>query len=163
MCPYNWSIVEFQRNDPCRKVNLNYQLRYGLNKKIIANEFNFKAVRASGAGGQHVNKVSSRVELSFNVQDSKGLTIREKNRLYLKLENRLTIDKTLLLQCDDSRSQHKNKDLVKKRFFDLLKKALHVPKKRKPTKPSKSSIEKRLKSKKITAQKKSSRKPPEIN
>jgi ribosome-associated protein len=66
----------------------------------------------------------------------------------------------LQLHCDESRSQHKNRDLVVKRFFDLLKNALTVPKKRKPTKPTRSSVEKRLKSKKQAAEKKSQRKKP---
>ncbi len=115
-------------------------------------------MRSSGAGGQHVNKVSSKVELSFNVPDSNGLSDKEKQRILLKLQSRLTNDGVFILQCDEARSQHRNKDLVVKRFFDLLKKALVVPKKRKPTKPTKSSKEKRLKSKKKIAEKKMSRK-----
>tara|TARA_Y100001933_G_scaffold265273_1_gene339358 strand:- start:35501 stop:35905 length:405 start_codon:yes stop_codon:yes gene_type:complete len=129
-----------------------------LDKKQIHRELQFKAMRSSGAGGQHVNKVSSKVELSFNVPDSNGLSDKEKQRILLKLQSRLTNDGVFILQCDEARSQHRNKDLVVKRFFDLLKKALVVPKKRKPTKPTKSSKEKRLKSKKKIAEKKMSRK-----
>lgn len=132
-----------------------------MDKKQIHKELQFKAMRSSGAGGQHVNKVSSKVELSFNIPDSKGLSEKEKQRILLKLQSRLTNDGVFILQCDEARSQHRNKDLVVKRFFDLLKKALIVPKKRKPTKPTKSSKEKRLKSKKITAEKKMSRKRPD--
>ena len=109
-----------------------------------------------------MNKVSSKVELTFNVPSSEGLSDGEKERLMLKLSSRLTNDGTLLLQCDEARSQHKNKELVVKRFFDVLKKALEVPKKRKPTKPSKSSIEKRLQSKKKASEKKEGRKPPDL-
>lgn len=109
-----------------------------------------------------MNKVSSKVELTFNVPSSEGLSDGEKERLLLKLSSRLTNDGTLLLQCDEARSQHKNKELVVKRFFDVLKKALEVPKKRKPTKPSKSSIEKRLQSKKKASEKKEGRKPPDL-
>jgi len=133
-----------------------------LDKKQLHRELQFKAMRSSGAGGQHVNKVSSKVELTFNISESEGLSDREKDRIFLKLQSRLTNDGTLVLQCDEARSQHRNKDLVVKRFFDILKNALVVPKKRKPTKPTKSSKEKRLKSKKITAEKKASRKKPDL-
>lgn len=134
-----------------------------MDKQQIHRELQFKAVRSSGAGGQHVNKVSSKVELAFNVLDSEGLTDTEKQRISLKLKSRLTNDAVLILQCDEARSQHKNKDLVLKRFFDVLKKALQVPKKRKPTKPTKSSVEKRLKLKKLSAEKKAKRKPPRLD
>ena len=133
-----------------------------MNPEIIAKELSFKAVRSSGAGGQHVNKVSSKVELSFDLTKSKGLSAVEKERLLLKLKNRLTKESLLILQCDEARSQYQNKNLVTKRFFELLKKGLHIPKQRKVTKPTKSSVEKRLKSKKATSQKKESRKRPEI-
>lgn len=131
-----------------------------MDKKQIHSELQFKAVRSSGAGGQHVNKVSTKVELTFDVAASQGLSTVEKERLFLKLKSRLTKDGVLQLHCDESRSQHKNRDLVVKRFFDLLKNALAVPKKRKPTKPTRSSVEKRLKSKKQAAEKKSQRKKP---
>lgn len=131
-----------------------------MDKKQIHSELQFKAVRSSGAGGQHVNKVSTKVELAFDVAASQGLSAVEKERLLLKLKSRLTKDGVLQLHCDESRSQHKNRDLVVKRLFDLLKNALTVPKKRKPTKPTRSSVEKRLKSKKQAAEKKSQRKKP---
>ncbi len=134
---------------------------FKLNKEQILKELRFKAIRSSGAGGQHVNKVSSKVELSFVAQLSEGLTHTEKERLLLKLGNRLNKEGGFILQCDEARSQHKNKQIVIKRFFDLLKKALEVPKTRKRTKPSKSSVEKRLKSKKIDSSKKANRKKPD--
>lgn len=102
------------------------------------------------------------MELTFDIPPSEGLSDTEKERLLLKLSSRLTNDGTLLLQCDEARSQHKNKELVVKRFFEVLKKALEVPKKRKPTQPTKSSIEKRLQSKKKAAEKKAKRKPPDL-
>ena len=129
-----------------------------MNKEIIAKELQFKAIRSGGPGGQHANKVASKVELSFNVDQSLGLSHSEKERLHLKLKPRLNLEGTLKLQCEESRSQHKNKQLVTQRFFEVLKKALEVRKKRKPTKPSKSSVEKRLKSKKMLSQKKAGRK-----
>lgn len=129
-----------------------------MNPKTIAQELQFKAIRSSGAGGQHVNKVSSKVELGFDIAKSQGLNNDEKERLFLKLKNRLTKEGILILQCDEARSQHQNKNLVIKRFFEVLKKGLHIPKKRKATTPSKSSIERRIKSKKINSQKKTNRK-----
>ncbi len=132
-----------------------------MNKEQIHRELQFKAIRSSGAGGQHVNKVSSKVELTFPLQASEGLSLLEKGRLLLKLDSKLTKEGLLILQCDEARSQHKNKEIVIKRFFSLLQKGLEVPKKRRPTKPSKSSIEKRLKSKKKDSDKKASRKKPD--
>ena len=132
-----------------------------MNQEQILNELQFKAIRSSGPGGQHANKVSSKVELSFQIAASDGLTERQKKRLLLKLGNKLSKEGVLILQCDESRSQHKNKDLVIKRFFKLLEKSLFVPKARKKSKPTRSSIEKRLKSKKIASLKKVNRSKPD--
>jgi len=129
-----------------------------MNSIIIIQECTFKAVRSSGAGGQHVNKVSSKIELSFDLLSSKGLSEYEKTLLHRKLK--LSKEGFLLLQCSESRSQHKNKELVIKRFLSLLKKNLIIPKRRIPTKTPKSVIRKRLKSKKHHAEKKSNRKKP---
>ncbi|MDP2526832.1 alternative ribosome rescue aminoacyl-tRNA hydrolase ArfB [Maribacter dokdonensis] len=133
-----------------------------MNQEQILNELQFKAIRSSGPGGQHANKVSSKVELSFQIAASDGLTERQKKRLLLKLGNKLSKEGILILQCDESRSQHKNKDLVIKRFFKLLEKSLIVPKARKKSKPTRSSIEKRLKSKKIASLKKINRSKPDF-
>ena len=127
-----------------------------LNKDQILTELQFKAIRSSGPGGQHANKVSSKVELSFELNTSNGLTEREKKKIQLKLDSKLTNDGVLILQCDESRSQHKNKQLVIKRFFKLLEKS------RKKSKPTRSSIEKRLKGKKIASLKKINRGKPEF-
>lgn len=132
-----------------------------MNQEQILNKLQFKAIRSSGPGGQHANKVSSKVELSFQIAASDGLTERQKKRLLLKLGNKLSKEGVLILQCDESRSQHKNKDLVIKRFFKLLEKSLIVPKARKKSKPTRSSIEKRLKSKKIASLKKINRSKPD--
>jgi ribosome-associated protein len=133
-----------------------------MNKSKIIQELQFKAVRSSGAGGQHVNKVSSKIELVFDVLSSGALSDTEKERITTKLANRLTKEDVLLLQCDESRSQHKNKVLAIKRFLELLENALKVPKKRRKTKPSKSAIEKRLKAKKRAALKKVNRGKPKL-
>lgn len=101
------------------------------------------------------------MEVSFDLAGSKALSDAEKERLYAKLSHKLTKEGLLILQCDTHRSQHKNKDEVIARLLMLLKKNLAIPKKRKPSKPTKSAIEKRLKTKKKAAQKKADRRPPE--
>ena len=133
-----------------------------MNSEEIIRELNFKAVRSSGAGGQHVNKVSSKVELLFDLQNSSALSLEEKELLLKNLKNKLTKENVLLLQCDESRSQHKNKEIVINRFVSIITNGLKVPKKRKATKPSKSSIRKRLEKKKKHAYKKAFRKKPEL-
>ena len=130
---------------------------------LLISELNFKAVRSSGAGGQHVNKTSTKVELTYNINDSAVFDEDQKARLVSNLKSRLTKDNMLLLQCDESRSQRKNKALVIERFLELIKQALKVPKKRKPTKVPKSAHLKRLDDKKQIAEKKANRKPPEID
>ena len=134
-----------------------------MNQEVLLSELQFKAVRSSGAGGQNVNKVASKVELTFSLDDSLGLSDEEKHLLKQTIASRLTKDNFLLLQCDESRSQHKNKTLVIERFFKVIEEGLVVPKKRKPTKVPKQVKIKRLKTKRIASEKKANRKPPEIN
>jgi len=133
-----------------------------MNSENILKELKFKAVRSSGAGGQHVNKVSSKIELFFDLQNSDSLTSEEKELLQKNLKSKLTKDGILMLQCAESRSQHKNKDIAIKRFLQIITNGLKVPKKRKATKPSKSSINKRLEKKKKHAYKKAFRRKPEL-
>ena len=132
-------------------------------KDALLQELTFKAVRSSGAGGQHVNKVSSKVELAFDLFESEIFNEDLKERLIKKLQNRLTKEGTLMLQCDESRSQHKNKELVIKRFFELIERSLTVPKKRIPTKIPRAVIKKRLKSKRNLSDKKANRKRPDVD
>lgn len=134
-----------------------------MDKKGLLQEIKLKAVRSGGAGGQHVNKVSSKAELTFDISNSIALTSIEKDRLLLKLSHRLTKDGVLILQADDTRSQHRNKDLVIQRFLALVSGALKVQKKRRKSRPTKSSIEKRLKRKKRDALKKAYRKKPDLD
>ena len=130
-------------------------------EKIIS-ELNFKAVRSSGPGGQNVNKVSSKVVLTFDLNNSQALTEEEKALVTTKLATKLTSDNLLILNCDEDRSQLKNKTIVIKRFIDLVEKAMVIPKKRKATKIPKSVIEKRLKDKSSVAEIKQNRKKPEL-
>ena len=130
-------------------------------EKIIT-ELQFKAVRSSGAGGQNVNKVSSKVVLSFDLKNSQALSEEEKMRLETKLSSRLTSDLVLILNCDEDRSQLKNKAIVTKRFLDIITAGLHIPKIRKATKIPKSVIRKRIKDKKNVSEIKKSRRKPDF-
>jgi ribosome-associated protein len=129
--------------------------------KLIS-ELNYKAVRSSGAGGQNVNKVSSKVVLSFDLKKSPSLSEEEKTLLSANLSSRLTTDLVLILNCDEDRSQLKNKEIVTKRFLELIKKGLVIPKERKSTKIPKSAIRKRIKNKKNVSEIKKSRRKPEL-
>ncbi|PWH83638.1 aminoacyl-tRNA hydrolase [Algibacter marinivivus] len=132
-------------------------------EEAILQELSFKAIRSSGSGGQHVNKVSSKVELTFNLRQSLVFDDEQRERLLEKLQTRLTKDGVLILQCGESRSQHKNKVIIIDRFLELIKASLIVPKKRKPTKVPKAVIRKRLKNKRIHSDKKANRKKPDID
>lgn len=130
-------------------------------EKIIT-ELKFKAVRSSGAGGQNVNKVSSKVVLSFDLVNSKALSEEEIAVLENKLASRLTNDKILILNCDEDRSQLKNKEIVTNRFLQLIQQNLIVPKERKATKIPKAVIKKRIQNKRNLSEKKQSRRKPDF-
>ena len=134
-----------------------------MNKEQIVKELNFKAIRSSGAGGQHVNKTSSKIELTFDLENSLALSDKEKELLKEKLASKLTKENQLILFCEETRSQHKNKELAIKRFLRLLKTNLIKPKKRRPTKPSRSSILKNVEKNKRNSLKKALRKKPRID
>jgi ribosome-associated protein len=134
-----------------------------LEREKIISELSFKAVRSSGAGGQNVNKVSSKVVLTFDLKNSKALTEEEKLLLETKLSSRLTTDLVLILNCDEDRSQLKNKEIVTKRFLEIIKNGLIIPKERKATKIPKSVIRKRIKDKKNISEVKKNRRKPDLN
>lgn len=134
-----------------------------MNKEGILKELHFKAVRSSGSGGQHVNKVSSKVELSFDLVNSRFFSEKEKNILMTNLSNRLNKEGKIELSSSESRSQHSNKESVIKRLFRILEKGLIVPKQRRPKQISRAHQQKRLDQKKKLSEKKGLRKRPKIN
>ena len=128
--------------------------------ELLLAELQYKAVRSSGAGGQNVNKVSSKVVLTFNLGTSQAFTVEEKELLFSRLATKLSSENLLILNCDEDRSQLKNKEIVTKRFLELIKKALQVHKKRKATKIPRSVIEKRIKAKRNLSELKQNRRKP---
>jgi len=133
-----------------------------VDREKIITELTFKAVRSSGAGGQNVNKVSSKVVLGFNIPLSKSLSDEEKLLAETRLASRLTDEGMLILQCDEDRSQLRNKDIVIKRFFLVMDAALKVDKVRKPTKIPRSVIKKRIEGKRRLSDKKQNRRKPDL-
>lgn len=128
----------------------------------LQQEINFKAVKSSGPGGQHVNKTASKVVAQLDINNSKALAEEEKSMLLHKLSSRLSKDGVLILESSTSRSQHQNKDIVVKRMLEVIAGALKKPKPRKKTKPSKASKLKRLREKKILSEKKNQRQKPNL-
>ena len=131
-------------------------------KKQLENEFTFSASRSSGPGGQNVNKVNSRVQLRFVVNNSAALSEEEKARIFLKLGNRINSEGELSVTSDSERTQSGNKQKTIERFFMLVEKALTIQPKRIKTKPTAASKLKRLYSKKINSLKKQYRKTPDM-
>jgi ribosome-associated protein len=134
-----------------------------MNKENILKELNFKATKSSGAGGQHVNKTSSKIELTFDLENSLSLSENEKELLKAKLSSKLTKENVLILFCEETRSQHRNKDIAIKRFLGVLKTNLMRPKRRRITKPSKGAMTRRVETKKRTSFKKILRKKPRLD
>lgn len=131
-----------------------------MDKTILLSELKFKAVRSSGAGGQNVNKVSSKVVLSFDLANSFGLTEEEKELLQTKIANKLTQEAILIITSEEDRSQFKNKEIAIKKFLKVIENGLIVPKERKEIKVSRRAKEKRLNAKKVMSVLKQNRKKP---
>jgi len=112
-------------------------------------ELIFKAVRSSGKGGQNVNKVSSKVELYFDVNNSALLTNEQKSKIKEKLQSRINKEGNLKLTVDSDRSQLLNKEKSIKQFYKLIHSAFIERKPRKATKPSKASVQKRVENKRM--------------
>ena len=128
-------------------------------KRNFGNEFSFSASRSSGSGGQNVNKLNTKVELRFNISTSTHLSDDEKRKIFTKLSSRINDAGELILVSQSERSQLKNKEDVIEKFYQLIAKALKPTKKRRPTKPTKASKERRLESKRHRSKTKSNRGP----
>ena len=124
---------------------------------IPRSELDVRVSRSSGAGGQHVNKTSSRVEIFWNIPGSRALTDEQRTRLLDKLSSRLTTEGSIRVVASDMRSQGRNRDLAEERLAELVRRSLVVPRKRKPTKPTRAAKEARLESKKLHSNKKRTR------
>lgn len=130
--------------------------------ECLKRELSYRTSRSSGPGGQHVNKTESRVELLWHLENSVCLSEEEKTLLRERLHSRITEEGMLILASEKHRSQQQNKADVTERFFTLIQAQIIPTKNRTPTKPTRSSIEKRISQKKIRGQIKRSRmKPPE--
>ncbi len=132
-------------------------------REEIIKAVTFKTSRSGGKGGQNVNKVSSKVELIFNPATAAFLTDEERGLLTERLAGRLDQEGDLHIVSQEDRSQLLNKEKTIAKLITLLKSALHVPKKRKPTKVPKAVIRKRLADKQSVAVKKESRKRPQLD
>jgi ribosome-associated protein len=128
----------------------------------LKSEVNYKAVKSSGSGGQHINKVATKVELYFNVFKSEVLSEEQRAKLAVNLSNRINKNGYLILSCSATRSQLKNKEIVTKRFLALIEEGLKEEKERKPTKIPKAVKKKRRENKRQQSQKKTNRKPPDL-
>lgn len=116
--------------------------------------------RSGGPGGQHVNKVESKVMLRFNVSESMVLSAAEKAIIHEKLRSQLTKDGAIIIIAESQKSQLRNKEIALQKLDQLLTKAFFIPKTRRKTKPSKSSINKRINTKKHHGEKKKWRQKP---
>ncbi len=126
-------------------------------RECLHREVEFRTSRSSGPGGQHVNKTESRVELLWSPQDSDCLSETQKMMVISRLRSRITDDGVLIMASEKYRSQYRNRADVIERFLDLILASLVPVKKRRATRPTRSSVEKRIRNKKIRGEIKKSR------
>jgi ribosome-associated protein len=116
---------------------------------ILHPELTFRTSRSGGKGGQNVNKVSTKVLVEFNVRESALLTPEQKEKIELKLASKLTLESVLQITVQTERTQLANKTIAIKKIYAAINKCFVEPKKRKPTKPTESSKQERLRSKQL--------------
>ena len=134
-------------------------LRINDHIRIPLSEIELTAVRAQGPGGQHVNKTNSAIHLRFDVTTS-SLPDTAKQKILAMSDRRLTGDGVIIIKSQSSASQHRNKQAALERLREMLATALKPVKKRRPTKPSKGAIKRRLKAKTIRSGVKKGRRRP---
>jgi len=120
-------------------------------------ELQYRATRAGGPGGQHVNTSSTRIELLWDLPGSQAVTEEQRERIRAKLAARLDADGMVRVVASDRRSQQQNRQAADERLVALVRHALHVPKRRKPTKPPKAAKERRLAEKRKRSERKRDR------
>lgn len=123
-------------------------------------ELVFSAMRASGPGGQHVNTADTAMQLRFDIRQSPSLPEPLRQRLLQRRDRRITADGVLVLRCDLYRSRERNRQELLERLRQLLLTALHPPRPRKATRPSRAAVERRLQTKQRQGQRKAARKRP---
>lgn len=127
---------------------------------IPRSELQTRTSRSSGAGGQHVNKTSSRVEISWNIMESRALTDEQRELLIARLASRVSEEGAIRVVASDTRSQLRNRETAERRLGELVAKSLVIRKKRKPTRRPRAANEARLTEKKKHSDKKRERRPP---
>lgn len=126
-------------------------------KELLLKEISFQTSRSQGSGGQHINKVETRVELFWSPKESHVFDDKEKDRLLQQLKKKMNKQGTVFLSSQQSRSQLKNKEMAVEKFFKLIEQKLSPPKTRKATQPTTSSKEERIQEKKKISDKKKQR------
>jgi len=132
-------------------------LSVGESLVIPRGELHYRATAAGGPGGQHVNRSSTRIELLWDLPHSLAVTDDLRERLQAKLESRLDSQGRVRVVASERRSQLQNKLAAEAKLVALIRQALHVPKRRRPTRPTKSSVERRLDEKRVRAKRKRER------